>query len=395
MRPYKMTAIHKSGDFAELVCSNSLRSNSVNNAVGLLKQELRELDSLIMRFADSNAIPAGSALAVDRENFSRQITEFLQQQELVEVCRQQYEIFDDEPTIVASGPLTSESLSQQISSLTGSEHLYFYDAVAPIVTFESINMAKAYYKSRYDKGEDDYINCPLTKTEFTEFYQALIEAEIHETHQFEEFFPGCLPVEELAKKGEKTLLFGPLKPVGLEMQGQRPYGVVQLRRDNVAASLYNLVGFQTQLTWPEQKRVFRMIPALENCEIVRYGVMHRNTYINSPLFLDNNYRFKDRELFFAGQITGVEGYIESTASGWLAGVNMARLLQGRLLLDLDSNTMIGALANYIAHSSEHNFQPLNANYGIMNLGQQVKKADRKTAYYQQSQREIEAIKAEL
>ncbi len=391
MRPKVNTAIHTTAAFAELVCSNSLRSDNVLNAVGLLKWEMRQLDSLIMRVADRHALPAGSALAVDRTSFSQEITDFLKNQPLVEFVNQEYTTLSEEPTIIASGPLTSNKLSEQISQLTGQQHLYFYDAVAPVVTFESINLDKAYYKSRYDSGEGDYLNCALSQEEFHHFYAALLQAEIHKAHDFSEFFPGCLPVEELARKGEKTLLFGPLKPVGLERGGRRPYAVVQLRRDNYAGDLYNIVGFQTQLKWPEQKRIFSMIPGLENCEIVRYGVMHRNTYINAPLFLDNNYCFKGSRRFFAGQITGVEGYVESAASGLLAGVNMARLLDADEMLNLDATTMIGALANYIAAANPDNFQPMNANYGIMKLRQATKKSQRKEAYYQQSQKEIAAL----
>ena len=395
MRPVKKTAIHQSANFAELVCSNSLRSNDIYNAVGLLKNELRSLDSLIMRFADENALPSGSALAVDREGFSSAITAYLKNHPLVEVVNQEYLKIGDEPTIIASGPLTSDDLSKEIAELLEEEQLYFYDAVAPIVTLESVDLSIAYYKSRYDKGSPDYLNCPLTSEEFSIFYRELVQAKCHESHPFEEFFLGCLPIEELAKKGEKTLLFGPMKPVGLEKDGKRPYAVVQLRRDNYADSLYNLVGFQTQLTWPEQKRVFGLIPGLKDCEIVRYGVIHRNTFINSPLCLDRNYRYKDRNLFFAGQITGVEGYVESTASGLSAGLNMALMTENKDMLELNNRTMIGALANYISQADSRNFQPMNANYGIMALADNVKKSERKTAYYQQSQREIEKIKARL
>ena len=394
MRPLKKTAVHQSANFAELVCSNSLRSDEIHNAVGLLKAELRSLDSLIMHFADEHALPSGSALAVDREGFSSAVTTYLKNQPLVEVVNEEYEVINDEPTIIASGPLTSARLSQEIAKLLKAEQLYFYDAVAPIVTLESIDLNTAYYKSRYDKGSADYLNCPLTKEEFSIFYNELIKAECHESHHFAEFFPGCLPVEELARKGEKTLLYGPMKPVGLEKDGKRPYAVVQLRRDNYAASLYNLVGFQTQLTWPEQLRILRLIPGLKNCEIVRYGVIHRNTFINSPLVLDHNYHCKD-ELFFAGQMTGVEGYVESTASGLIAGLNMALALDGQAMLELNNLTMIGALANYIAKADSRNFQPMNANYGIMGLANHVRKNERKAEYYRQSQSELAKIKGKL
>jgi len=391
MRPGKNTEIHQSGDFAELVCSNSLRSNDVLNAVGLLKNEMRKLDSLIMKTADETAIPAGSALAVDRKTFSKKITAYLHNHSLVEVINKEYKAIDNKPTIITSGPLTSEILSKEIMKLLGRDYLYFYDAVAPIVTFESVDLNKAYFKSRYDKGEADYLNCPMTKEEFTVFYDALINAEVQTSREFAEFFSGCLPIEEMAKKGEKTLLFGPMKPVGLKKDEQQPYAVVQLRQDNYANTLFNIVGFQTQLKWLEQKRVLRLVPGLENCEIVRYGVMHRNTYINSPLYLDNNYRYLDSQLFFAGQLTGVEGYVESAASGLLAGINMANMLINKPLLDIDSTTMIGSMANYIAKANSHDFKPMNANYGIIEPLIGIKKIDKKMEYLKRSERSIKEL----
>ncbi len=385
-RPKATTGAHKTDLFAELVCSNSLRSNALTNAVGLLKEEMRQLDSLIMKMADQNALPAGSALAVDRNNFARDVTDFIRSLPLVEVVNEEIKEIPEGPTIIATGPLTSDSLAKAISSFFNLDSLYFYDAAAPIVTKESINMDIAYYKSRYDKGSADYINCPFSKEQFEAFYQALITAETAELHGVDEekYFEGCMPVEVMAKRGPQTLTFGMCKPVGLEHNGVRPYAVVQLRQDNAIDTLYNIVGFQTHLKWGEQKRVFRMIPGLENAEIVRYGVMHRNTYMKSPLVLRPTYQTKQRDdLFFAGQMTGVEGYIESSASGLLAGHNMANLLQGKEVIDLPNTTMIGAMAHYITEADE-NFQPMNANFGIFNLETKVKKSQRKEAYSQQS-----------
>ena len=387
MRPIKETGAHKTADFSELVCSNSLRSNALTNAVGLLKQEMRELDSLIMRVADKHALPAGSALAVDREGFAREITEVIKSSPLVEVVNEEITEIPEGPTIIATGPLTSTPLAEAIKKFFNEESFYFFDAAAPIVTKESINMDIAYFKSRYDKGDADYLNCPMTKEQFDMFYNELINGETAEVHDVDKeiYFEGCMPVEVMAKRGPQTLTFGPLKPVGLEKDGKRPYAVVQLRQDNAIGTLYNIVGFQTHLKWGEQKRIFSLIPGLENCEIVRYGVMHCNTYINSPKVLLPTYQTRERkDLFFAGQMTGVEGYCESAASGLLAGHNMALLLNGQKPVVLPDTTMIGAMANYIVNADPGNFQPMNANFGIFNLEHFVPKSQRKNAYSEQA-----------
>lgn len=399
MRPTKMTPAHQSEKFAELVCSNSLRSNALNNAVGVMKEEMRMFDSLIMKVADESAVPAGSALAVDRESFSQKITDTLKNHSLVKVVEKEIVEIPEGNVIIATGPLTSDDLSKAIQNLFHEDYFYFYDAAAPIVTKESIDFSKAYYKSRYDKGEADYINCPMDQEEFETFYQALIHAEAAPIKQFEEekFFEGCMPFEEMARRGEKTLLFGPMKPVGLETpDGKRPYAVVQLRQDDAAASLYNIVGFQTHLKWGEQKRVLSLIPGLENCEIVRYGVMHRNTYICAPKCLKPTYQSNIREdLFFAGQMCGVEGYIESAASGMLAGLNMANKLLGKEPVILPPETAIGSMAHYITHTSPSYFQPMNANFGIMKLNAKVKKKDRKEAYAKQALSMMETMKEQF
>lgn len=387
MRPHKSTGAHATGLFSELVCSNSLRSNALTNAVGLLKQEMRLLDSLVMKAADGHALPAGSALAVDREGFAQSITEAIKNHPLVEVINEEITQIPEGPVIIATGPLTSSPLAESIKELLQQQSLYFFDAAAPIVTKESINMDKAYYKSRYDKGDADYINCPMTKEEFEAFYKALLEAETADIHGVDKeiYFEGCMPIEVMAKRGPQTLTYGPLKPVGLEHNGIRPYAVVQLRQDNAVGTLYNIVGFQTHLKWGEQKRVFSMIPGLENCEIVRYGVMHRNTYINSPRVLKPTYQCRLRDdLFFAGQMTGVEGYCESAASGLLAGHNMALLMEGKPPVVLPDTTMMGAMAHYITNADPENFQPMNANFGIFNLQKFVRKDQRKEAYSQQA-----------
>lgn len=388
MRPKKMTPAHKSDKFAELVCSNSLRSNALTNAVGVMKEEMRMFDSLIMKVADETSVPAGSALAVDRESFSQIITDTIKNHPLVEVVEKEVLEIPEGNVIVATGPLTSDGLSKSIQEMFHQDYFYFYDAAAPIVTKESIDFNKAYYKSRYDKGEADYINCPMNKEEFDAFYQALINAETAELKEFEEekYFEGCMPFEEIARRGEKTLLFGPMKPVGLDTpDGQRPYAVVQLRQDDAAASLYNIVGFQTHLKWGEQKRILSMIPGLENVEIVRYGVMHRNTYLCAPRCLKPTYQSQTRDdLFFAGQMCGVEGYIESSASGMLAGLNMANRLYGKEEVVLPPTTAIGAMAHYITHTNPAYFQPMNANFGIMRLDMKVKKNEKKAAYAKQA-----------
>lgn len=370
MRPVKSTPAHHTDQFAELVCTNSLRANQVTNAVGLLKEEMRRLDSLVMQSADKNAVPAGGALAVDRDDFSGQITETLRNHPNIEVVAEELSDFPEGITVVATGPLTSPAMAEQIQKLNGAEGLHFYDAAAPIITKDSIDFDKVYLKSRYDKGEAAYLNCPMNEAEFMAFREALATAEQAEMHGFEDdqVFEGCMPIEVMARRGIKTMLFGPMKPVGLEdpKTDKRPYAVVQLRQDNAAGSLYNIVGFQTHLKWGEQRRVFRMIPGLENAEFVRYGVMHRNTFMNSPEVLMPTYQSKQKQgLFFAGQMTGVEGYVESAASGLLAGINAARMAQGQELITIDPATEIGAMANYITHTSGKHFQPMNANFGII------------------------------
>ena len=399
MRPKKSSAAHQTENFAELVCSNSLRSDALVNAVGVLKEEMRMLNSLIMEAADATRVPAGSALAVDRIGFSKYVTDKICNHPLINVIHEEVTEIPEGNVLIASGPLTSDALSSKIQELLGKDYFYFYDAAAPIVEKDSINFEKAYYKARYDKGEKDYINCPMTKDEFEAFYNAVITADKVVLHDFEKevFFEGCMPFEEMARRGQQTLLFGPMKPVGLETpEGKRPYAVVQLRQDNAVGSLYNIVGFQTHLTFPEQKRVLRMIPGLENCEIVRYGVMHRNTYINSPTLLNPTYELRSREgLFFAGQMTGVEGYVESAASGLLAGINMSRRVRNLPLIELPSTTVMGSQAQYIS-KADGNFQPMNANFGIMTLEREVKhKKDRKEAYSKQALEMIGEMKEEL
>lgn len=369
MRPVKNTPAHQTDNFAELVCSNSLRGNSLTNAVGVLKEEMRKLSSLILSSADKSAVPAGGALAVDRDSFSEMITKKIKTHPLITVKNEELQVIPEGIVVVATGPLTSEPLAEQIKQFNHSEGFYFHDAAAPIVDKATINMDKVYLKSRYDKGEAAYLNCPMNEEEFTRFYEALIAAEVVplKTFEKEKFFEGCMPIEVMAKRGLKTMLFGPLKPVGLEdpKTGKRPYAVIQLRQDNAAASLYNLVGFQTHLKWGEQKRVFRMIPGLEQAEFVRYGVMHRNSFINSPELLNETYQSKKREtLFFAGQMTGVEGYVESAASGLVAGMNAARLAKGEKTIIFPRETALGSMAYYITHAEGKYFQPMNANFGL-------------------------------
>ncbi len=393
MRPQKMTGAHKTEYFAELVCSNSLRADGLNNAVGVLKKEMEMNHSLIMRFAREHQVPAGGSLAVDRFGFSKAISEYIESHPLIEVVREEVTHIPEGPTIIASGPLTSEPLSQEIMQLLQKDYFYFYDAAAPIIEKDSIDFSKAYFKSRYDKGEAEYINCPMTEEEFEAFYDALIQAEVVKPKDFEEkFFEGCMPFEEIARRGRQTLLFGPMKPVGLEKDGKRPYAVVQLRQDNAVGSLYNIVGFQTHLKWGEQERIIHMIPGLENAKIVRYGVMHRNCFICSPRYLKSTYQFVHRDdLFFAGQMTGVEGYVESAQSGMVAGMNMGRYLQQKELLVFPRETVMGSLAYYITHGDEQDFQPMKANFGILpELKERVKKKQRKEAY---AKRAIEAMEA--
>ena len=384
MRPVKMTPAHHTGNFAELVCSNSLRGDNFNNAVGVLKNEMEKLDSVIIKFARENSVPAGGALAVDREAFSKAVTDFISNQPLIEVILEEVTTLPEGPTIIASGPLTSDALSNEIKDLLGEEYFYFFDAAAPIIEKDSVNFDIAYYKSRYDKGENEYINCPMTENEFNLFYDELMKAEVVKPKEFEEkFFEGCMPFEEMARRGKQTLLFGPMKPVGLSKpDGTRPYAVVQLRQDNVQASLYNIVGFQTHLTWPEQKRIIHLIPGLENATFVRYGVMHRNSFICSPKYLNQDYSLKNHEgLYIAGQITGVEGYVESAQSGMIAGMNMVRYLNKQEPIIFPRETVMGALSYYITHCEAEHFQPMKANFGILpDLETRVKKKLRKEAY---------------
>ncbi|MES5856750.1 FADH(2)-oxidizing methylenetetrahydrofolate--tRNA-(uracil(54)-C(5))-methyltransferase TrmFO [Bacillus cereus group sp. RP29] len=387
MRPVRQTPAHHTNKFAELVCSNSLRANTLTNAVGVIKEEMRLMDSVIIRAADECSVPAGGALAVDRHEFAAKVTEYVKNHPNVTVVNEEITEIPEGPTVIATGPLTSPDLSAQLKELTGEDYFYFYDAAAPIVEKDSIDMNKVYLKSRYDKGEAAYLNCPMTEEEFDRFYEALIAAETVPLKEFEKeiFFEGCMPVEVMASRGRQTLVFGPMKPVGLEdpKTGKTPYAVVQLRQDDAAGTLYNIVGFQTHLKWGPQKEVLQLIPGLENAEIVRYGVMHRNTFINSPNLLRPTYQYKQRDdLFFAGQMTGVEGYVESAASGLLAGINAARLVKGEEPVVLPPVTAMGSMANYITATNAKNFQPMNANFGLFApLEKKIKKkAERNEAY---------------
>lgn len=385
MRPIKRSKAHKSDYFGELVCSNSLRSDSLNNAVGVLKQELLLLDSIVIKTAYEYRVPAGTALAVDRDGFSKALTNKIKSLDNVNVIYEEVTMIPKGPTIICAGPLVSDELYRSIKEFTLEDNCYFYDAIAPIIEKDSIDFNKAYFKSRYDKDEPSYINCAMNQEEFDRWYDALINAKCVELKEFEELklFEGCMPFEEMAKRGKQTLLFGPLKPVGLEKSvNDKPVAVVQLRQDNAKANMYNMVGFQTHLTFAEQKRIIQMIPGLEKANILRYGVMHRNTYINAPKILNSYYQTKIREdLFFAGQIAGVEGYVESIASGMLAAINMARYLNKQSLLAFSAKTIIGSMANYIANANSNNFQPMNANFGIVeDLGYHIKKKDKKEAY---------------
>ena len=373
MRPQRMTPAHRTGYLAELVCSNSLGSNLPDRALGLLKAELRLLRSVVVECADRTAVPAGSALAVDREAFAREVTERVSQHPNVTVVREEVtDIPAEGPVVLATGPLTSEPLAEAIARLVGQEHLYFYDAMAPIVLGESVDMTVAFRGARYGRGGEDYINCPMTKEEYERFVDALLAAEQAPLHPFERedprFFEACLPVEEIARRGREALAFGPLRPVGLvdPRTGKRPYAVVQLRQDNLAGTLYNMVGFQTNLRWSEQDRVFRLIPGLERAEFVRYGQMHRNLFINAPTALRRTLQSRVRpDLFFAGQITGTEGYVGSVASGLVAGLNAARLVRGEEPLAFPEETMVGALLRYVAEASPEEFQPMKANFGLL------------------------------
>jgi len=412
MRPGLSTGAHTTDDLAELVCSNSLGSNMVDRASGLLKEELRILGSLLIECADRTALPAGGALAVDRGEFAQLVTSMLNSHPLIEVIREEVREIPDGPVIIASGPLTSESLSAAIIQMSGKEHLYFFDAIAPIVSLESVNMDVAFRGSRYGRGakeQGDYINCPMDEDEYTEFVTTLSTAERIELKEFDrmhergdgvkagahKYFEGCLPVEVLARRGQRALAFGPLRPVGLTdpHSGERPFAVVQLRQDNLAGTLYNLVGFQTNLKFPEQRRVFHMIPGLENAKFLRYGQMHRNTFIYSPGVLRSTMQCKSRpDLFFAGQITGIEGYAGNIASGLLAGINAERLINNRPLVSFPGTTMIGALCHYITHADPADYQPMKANFGILpslSLKKKMNKRQRAAAY---SERAIQDLK---
>lgn len=407
MRGVKATPQHKTDKFAELVCSNSFRGAAITNAVGLLKEEMRRLDSVMMQAAEKTQVPAGGALAVDREEFSAFITQAVSENPLIEVIRGEITDLpnlDEEITIIATGPLTSDALAAKIHEFNGGDGFYFYDAAAPIIDANTIDYDKVYKKSRYDKGEADYINCPMTKEEFNNFQQALITAEEAPLNSFEDLkvFEGCMPIEEMAKRGYKTMLFGPMKPVGLEYPdtytGPRdgdfktPYAVVQLRQDNASASLYNIVGFQTHLKWGEQKRVFQMIPGLENAEFVRYGVMHRNSYMDSPNLLKQTFQSRKQEnLFFAGQMTGVEGYVESAASGLVAGINAARLFKGEEEIIFPQTTAIGALPYYITHTDSKHFQPMNVTFGIVKELEGTRIRDKKERYTKVAERALEDL----
>lgn len=383
MRPVKTTGAHKTDKYAEFVCSNSLGSSDVTNASGLLKKEMQILGGELINIAFDNAVPAGNALAIDREGFSEKVTELIENNPHINVIKEEItEIAQDKNVIIASGPLTSDDLANSIKEFTKNEHLHFFDAIAPIIEKDSINFDKAFYASRYNKGEASYINCPMNKDEYEKFYNFLINAPKIELKEFEKnakFFESCLPVEVLASRGVDTLRFGPMKPVGLvdDRTGEKNYAVVQLRQDNSAKTLYNIVGFQTNLKWPAQKELIKLIPGLENANIMRYGVMHRNTFINSPQVLNPTLQTRNREnLFFAGQITGTEGYTESIASGLLAGLNMAKYIKGEELLTLPTETMLGALMNYITNPEQTKFQPINSNWAIVkeiDLPKQIRK----------------------
>ena len=404
MKPEKLTPAHQTADFAELCCSNSLRAAGLENAVGLLKEELRQLGSLLIRCADETAVPAGGALAVDRHGFSRLVTERVRSHPLITVVPGEVTDLPEGEVVVASGPLTSDALADRLMSMLGGQDsaLHFFDAAAPSVSFDSVDMDSGFFASRYDKGTPDYINCPMDREEYLAFWQELIHAQEAEVHGFEDknVFEGCMPVEVMARRGEDTLRYGPLKPRGLKdpRTGKEPYAVVQLRKDNADGTIYNLVGFQTHLRFPEQKRVFSMIPALHDARFLRYGVMHRNTYLDSPRLLDRYYRLKAMpRLSFAGQMTGVEGYVESCASGFLAGVETARRLLGQPPIDFPRETAIGALGLYVSNESVTQFQPMNINFGIMPpLDHRVKgKRNKNAELSQRSLAIIEQLKQEV
>lgn len=397
MKPITYSPAHQLETFAELVCSNSLRSDQIENAVGLLKEEMRLLDSIIMKCADATRVPAGGALAVDRNRFSQLVTDLIRKNENIEIINEEVKQLPSEGiTVLASGPLTSESLSRSIMELIGEEYLHFFDAAAPIVTYDSINMDKAYKAARYNRGTEDYINCPMNKDEYDNFWNELVKAELAEVKDFEKevVFEGCMPVETMAKRGIDTLRFGPLKPVGLvdPKTGLEAHAVVQLRQDNTEGTLFNIVGFQTRLKWPEQKRVFRMIPGLENAEFLRYGVMHRNTFINSPKVLEASYRMrKIPNIYFAGQMTGVEGYVESASSGLVAGINASMSFLGKNDVLFPRTTAIGALSSYISDQNVKDFQPMNVNFGLME-GLGIRIRDKRKKNYEISQRALQVIR---
>ena len=413
MRPSLNTGAHVSDDLAELVCSNSLGSNLVDRASGLLKEELRRMGSLLIRCADETSVPAGGALAVDREGFSASVTAAIEGHPRIEILREEMPAVPAAPTIIASGPLTSSSLSEAIAELSGEQHLYFFDAISPIVDVESIDFGIAFRDNRYGRGEEedgDYVNCPFTEEEYLDFVDALAGAERIELKSFEDaieegvragmhtFFEGCLPIEILAGRGVRSLAYGPMRPVGLRdpRTGRRPHAVVQLRQDNLAGTLYNLVGFQTNLKFPEQRRVFRMIPGLENARFERYGQMHRNTFIYSPALLRPTLQLRERdELFFAGQITGVEGYAGNIGTGLLAGINAARLLQGKRLLILPQTTMLGALCHYVTHAAASDFQPMKANFGILPLLEDGVKRNRRERAGAYAERALADLQTQL
>ena len=395
MKPSKFSPAHNNNDLAEIVCSNSFKSNLITNACGLLKQELRILDSLLIKIADETSVPAGQALAVDREEFSKKVTQKLSKYENINIIREEVtKIPENENIVIATGPLTSEKLAEKISKITGVDKLYFYDAAAPIIEKDSINMDIAFWGDRYGKGDASYINLPMNKKEYEKFYNELVNAEVINLHDFEkkEIFEGCMPIEVMAKRGIDTLRFGPLKPVGFidKRTNERPYAIVQLRQDNKEGTIFNMVGFQTNLKFGEQKRVFSLIPGLENAEFVKYGVMHRNTYINSTILLDNTYNLKKNpNIYFAGQITGVEGYVESIASGMVVGINIANKILNKPKVIFPKFTMIGSLADYISTENKK-FQPMNANFGILpKLENKIK--DKKEKYEKYAKRSLEYL----
>lgn len=393
MKKIKKSPAHSRDTFAELVCSNSLRSDSLENAVGLMKEELRRLDSLVMKAAEVTKVPAGSSLAVDRDAFTNYLTEATRNNPLIEIIDEEVTEIPEGFVIIATGPLTSDPLFAAIKRMTGEDTLYFFDAAAPILQKDTIDMNIAYMKSRYDKGEATYINCPMTKDEYDVWYKELIAAECVVPKEFElKIFEGCMPFEEMAKRGKETLLYGPMKPVGLEKpDGTRPFAVVQLRQDNLSASMYNIVGFQTHLTFPEQQRIIRMIPGCSKAKIIRYGVMHKNTFINAPKIINDCFQMKEQpRIFIAGQLSGVEGYVESTGSGLVAAINMARLVKNSPIESFPAVTALGAQAYYIAHADPTNFQPMNINHGIFPpLSQRLTKRSRKSMY---AERSLEALK---